>query len=562
MANIWKSDNLNHPNMIFVEGISQTEIYIYNKDYMNKGRVPYTKITEKEALQLISSYIYKIFNNQPPSRIGSIDFVRWVFNELALILTINRARLEENLPPGVACQSGYVCVNENSKYLDFIPYTHETFVTTTLKGDPPLFSFTEYSQNMIKISKTKDKKIIMVDHHDEWFQSEKNFENSEKLDPINAIKEYISKPHFTDFIKVITENDNIKMMSLRSILQRVILSPREGRNYQQCFWLYGDPGTTKSTWAEIAKMFAQGSVMELSKSNNQFTSFSLKDKKLLLISDVERIPKDMIESLRIILGRDQLYYEAKHENVYDFIEPYCQVIIISNKSPDQFPLIWERSELREKITSLKFSYPISQKFMISNLKNHLEQLAIPLLLWSLFTPRFFLKQQTRGKLLKSYMEKFGTNNKTNLHYFIEEMLCTSTEPSANIYITKDELRNKFEEWSSKNGTLSEISDKNKFLLYLPRNIMNILALEYKIMVEEKRPLINKTRILVISGVTLKQGDKDQLSLKRIELPQEECFDFGALDPLYEIKEIEGPSLYLEDFHNIQKQILQQRGHLE
>jgi len=221
---------------------------------------------------------------------------------------------------------------------------------------------------------------------------------SDALDPISAIKGYIQQPVFKNFVKVLTEEDEMKIMALRSLIQRVVMSPCEGRNYQQCFWLWGSPGTSKSTWAEIAKMFAQGSVMELSKNQNQFTAQSLKNKKLLLISDVERIPKDMIESLRTILGRDQLYYEVKHENVYEFIEPFCQVLIISNKSPDQFPLIWERSELREKITPLKFSYPIPQKLMISNLKDNLDKLAIAFFLWAMFTPRFFLAQQTRGRL--------------------------------------------------------------------------------------------------------------------------------------------------------------------
>jgi Family of unknown function (DUF5906) len=346
-------------------------------------------------------------------------------------------------------------------------------------------------------------------------------------------------------------------MSLRSIIQRVILSPREGRNYQQCFWLWGNAGTAKSTWAEIAKMFAQGSTMELSKSHNQFTSLSLKGKKLLLISDVERMPKDMIESLRTILGRDQLYYEVKHQNVFDFIEPFCQVIIISNKSPDQFPLIWERIELREKITPLKFSHPIPQRLMISNLKNYLDKMAFAFFLWAMFTPRFFLKQQTRGRLLKSYMEEKGAQNKTLLHFFIEENLYVS-ESQERIYVTKDELRNTFEEWAAENGSLSEINDKVKFLMYLPRNLMNLLISEYKINVEEKRIMVKRVRMLALSGVTLRPQSEEGLDYARVELPKEDSFDFGGLDPLTDVTEMEGPQLYFEDFHLIQQEILTAR----
>jgi len=156
------------------------------------------------------------------------------------------------------------------------------------------------------------------------------------------------------------------------------------------------------------------------------------------------------------------------------------------------------------------------------------------------------------------MERTASSSKTNLHYFIEEVLCVHDDRSKDLLITKDELRNRFEEWAVKNGILNEISDKTKFLLYLPRNIMNILASEYKIITEEKRPMINKTRILAISGITFRPDPFEGSGFKSIELPKEESFDFGDLDPLHEVSEMEVQSLQLEDFDSIQRQILNER----
>ena len=199
--------------------------------------------------------------------------------------------------------------------------------------------------------------------------------------------------------------------------------------------------------------------------------------------------------------------------------------------------------------------------MISNLKDYLNQLASSFFFWAMFTPRFFLKQQTRSRLLKHYMERAGNDYKSNLHHFIEEMLCIKKNEGKRIYVTKDELRNCFEQWAVKNGFFGDIPEKTKFLVYLPKNILSILVSDYRIQAEERRTMINKTRILTISGVTIRPENLEGTDLAPISLPKEHTFEFGEFNPFLDVSEIQGPDLLLEDFHGTQKRILEHRNQL-
>lgn len=78
--------------------------------------------------------------------------------------------------------------------------------------------------------------------------------------------------------------------------------------------------------------------------------------------------------------------------------------MVSNVSPHQCPIIWDKPELREKIIPLKFDYPIPQNLMFAGLRNELAKMAHFFFMWAVFCPRSFLVQQTRSKVIRSYQE--------------------------------------------------------------------------------------------------------------------------------------------------------------
>nr|YP_009310763.1 putative phage- or plasmid-associated DNA primase [Oedocladium carolinianum]YP_009310797.1 putative phage- or plasmid-associated DNA primase [Oedocladium carolinianum]AOT84347.1 putative phage- or plasmid-associated DNA primase [Oedocladium carolinianum]AOT84354.1 putative phage- or plasmid-associated DNA primase [Oedocladium carolinianum] len=369
---------------------------------------------------------------------------------------------------------------------------------------------------------------------------------NQDMEPIEYIKAYLNDKAFKLFVQVLTENNPIKAMALRSIIQRVIMSPAEGSNYQQCFWLWGAPGTSKSTWATIAKTMTQGSVMELSRSRNQFTAGeeSLVDAKLLLVSDVNKLTNDMIEILRVVLGRDQLYAERKHTNEYFTIRPYSQVLIISNKSPNDYPNIFTRPELRDKITTIEFKESIPQEFMISNIEEYIIKYSFSFFLWAMFTPRYFLEQQVRGKLLQKYMERCGLFNFTYLHHYIEERLLKPKKMNDSVYVAKSDLRNDFEQWITENSLQEEINDMKQTLKFLPNQLSETLSYDYKIDISQKRIRIKNGRIYAITGITLMVKDYNPDEFETIEKYKGKEFDFGEFDPVNSVEYIR--DLHIED----------------
>lgn len=124
---------------------------------------------------------------------------------------------------------------------------------------------------------------------DPWYTDIKRVNQQEISNPMLAVKNILENEAFKAFIEALTERDPIKVVCLRSIIQRILFSAQEGTEYQCGFWLYGKPGTSKSIWLEIAKLVSENSIMEIAHNNNQFTASTIEGKKLLILSDFEKI---------------------------------------------------------------------------------------------------------------------------------------------------------------------------------------------------------------------------------------------------------------------------------
>ena len=62
-------------------------------------------------------------------------------------------------------------------------------------------------------------------------------------------------------------------------------------------------------------------------------------------------------------------------------------------------------------------------------------------------------------------------------------------------------------------------------------------------------------MLTISGITLNPKSEEGVDYEKIELPQDEMFDFGGLNPFSDVTAMEGPELHVDNFHATQLEIL-------
>ncbi len=74
-----------------------------------------------------------------------------------------------------------------------------------------------------------------------------------------------------NFLRVIAGDDTYNMNALRYFMRNVLVSEIEGRAFQSALYLYGAPGTSKSTFAELLKVLVPSErVQEFNRNQNNF----------------------------------------------------------------------------------------------------------------------------------------------------------------------------------------------------------------------------------------------------------------------------------------------------
>lgn len=561
-AKLWMNSVLNPYQLIFVDDGEDSGYYLFTEKCVSK-EAPYHKLTDTQAIGCIKKFIYELFNNKPPSMVCDYEFAKATLQNIKLDITMTKSNYKDTLPPGLAFKNGYIGHFEEDCLLTFIPFGKRTFVTDVIPVNIEKYALKK--ESVITFLKTERKELTdSITMNIEPIKEDMKLESLNKpdfmqdYDPLDEIQATISKEDFQTLLKVLTEEDPIKAVALRSMLRRIITALRDGTNYQQGWWLYGPPSSGKTTFFNICRLIAQGSFVELSKSRNQFTALSLKDAKLITISDVSKLTTDMIELLRCILGRDSIYGEKKHENGTYNIRSCALVIISSNSDPNEYPQIMGVPEIRDKITTLKFNHMIPQEFMVGNMEKQLEKYMWHFFLWSMFTPSFFLEQQTRARLLRQYMENKGVVNRSYFHDYIEERLLQSCYVQQDIFLPISEIRTDFETWVADNSLLEDITDIAKTMKYLPAKLVEILNVDYQIRVEKIRPRVPGKRIYAIKGIKLYEKDYDKNNFKRIEIHRGKSFDFGNRDPYTTVEYLSQSSADNDKFMEIQQSILKDR----
>jgi hypothetical protein len=222
---------------------------------------------------------------------------------------------------------------------------------------------------------------------------------------------------------------------------------------------------------------AKNRVAEINNLSNQFTTYTLLGKHLVIITEVERLGEVLIEICRKLIGRDTINMEEKYKTAIQAI-PYCQLIITTNKKPDLFPNLYKRPEIRTKIVALEFNNAIPIDSMVSTLDEFLNQHIVEYFLWSVFTPRNWLDQQIRAGKMINYQIINNLLKPTEMQAYIQERLVVPNLKESGVYhersyVIKDELKADYEQWILENGEQSSLGANAKYSL--DRSASNLIT---------------------------------------------------------------------------------------
>lgn len=155
------------------------------------------------------------------------------------------------------------------------------------------------------------------------------------------------------------------------------------------------------------KLFVSASrVQEQSKIITPFTAGQLENCDLLILSDVQSISKDVVGLLKALLGRDPITLQEKFKQEITFINPNCQVIIVSNFPPTHFSEVGLDEGMMNRIIHVEYTDEdrIPQEFQLANLRSYLKDMASDILNWAAHAPTDLFQFHIRNQYYKVYAE--------------------------------------------------------------------------------------------------------------------------------------------------------------
>jgi hypothetical protein len=205
------------------------------------------------------------------------------------------------------------------------------------------------------------------------------------------------------FLLFFVNGNHFHLEMLRAGIRRA-LDPT--MDLQTGIWIYGPPGTGKSSIIDFLKSTLKDQTVELSCSKiNLFERGRINQKNLVVVSDGEAINGDTTRLLKMILGRDEIAFDRKYENVAcPYFKSNAIVFVTSNLSisnalvTSHDPALFDRFHLIE--------FPNIPEKPQASLRNFLVENTSALINWAFHTSKFSLECQIRvGKfVMSSYID--------------------------------------------------------------------------------------------------------------------------------------------------------------
>lgn len=333
--------------------------------YVYTASVPtYQRLSQSEVISLFLKWEINIFRNVP-AKLDSPKFALSVLTQLGIIEPVTiEAWNRTKLKLGLGFKNGFL---------------------ELVEGEPKP-RLVEYSASIVS-----GENIIPSDYT-HW---------------VTLNDEVMLQQTTLDFLKVLTNENQLRYNIIRGFLRRLLTTRKEGRHSQSALYIYGAGGTGKSLHVELFKQLVANreNIQEFSRDQNQFTSSQLASCELLIVSDLIKLTPDLVGVLKRILGRDSLTKEEKNKRGISVIEPSCQVVFVSNFAPDSFPLIAGDPAIMQKLIIIKMedSEVIPAALQVANLRDTLSMFIPDIINWAMTAPESLLRNSVRGEIYQSFL---------------------------------------------------------------------------------------------------------------------------------------------------------------
>lgn len=271
--------------LIFVgDSVRDSKIYAYTESIPT-----YKRLTQGEFMRTLGLILEQFFS-QIPEAFSNTAALDEISRYLASKSIISIAEFNQRVRMGVPFEDYFAELNPQNTQIQKVDYSADVFTEHIVQAryEPPVFN----STNIV-----------------------------------------LKRETFT-FLENLCASSQYKYNVLRGFCRLLLSAKEEGNFFQTCIWVSGPPGTMKSTWPNLLKILVPPSrVQEQSKIITPFTAGQLENCDLLILSDVQSISKDVVGLLKAFLGRDPITLQEKFKQEITFINPNCQVIIVSNFPP-------------------------------------------------------------------------------------------------------------------------------------------------------------------------------------------------------------------------------------
>lgn len=453
LEQIWAKAT-NHPMFCAAkvsEADSSLNYFRYNAGQKRSSKAPFTAISRDEVVAYVRQWLTNLFHSNCPGVFGTNTFLNTLVNQLtANSFTVNSSSFMLIYPSGIAAGNGYYFCDHVSPLLRYVPYGPEIIVLSILSTVPNILTvMPEDRKAILEAASTDVYPTLPADWHnpgslkleDRVRDSSISYEQY-ILDPDkkrqlemegDQISEYWETAPFLPYIYNLCNHDILTLLLFRSLCQRTIMSPTEGIDYQSAFWIWGPPGTGKSSWAILLSLLVGSHLItEMSMNSNNFSNSALVGKRLVVLSDVVEIPYKMYKDLKPLLGRDFERIEIKNEKRVLTVRLPNQLLITGNKNPTACGKIMLDPAVLDKICIILLNHTLDAVDMGGDLSRPVSDMVADIFPWAILMNREWLNEQTRARKVNNTRKNVSVLVRDVFQDFIEDHLVYSINTASPV----------------------------------------------------------------------------------------------------------------------------------
>lgn len=253
--------------------------------------------------------------------------------------------------------------------------------------------------------------------------------------------------NWKNYLLAISDSDPRSIFLIRSLLYCSIV--KDVRR-QIGFYLWGKKGTGKSMLLRLIKAVLENRCVTMTPKNleSNFNRVSIYGKHLIICHEILKMGQSLETNIKMLLGRDSMKAELKHENV-QFEEIFQGLLVLtSNHCPEN--IIGHSEPLLDRLIPIKFSKsaetnPLFSNFMFDLLSADLNGL----INWIRSFPTHTLPHFTRVSQLNVFL---GVKQPLLLRFVCENLVY-----SPNSSISLEAVRDLYQDFGEKENLKISIS---------------------------------------------------------------------------------------------------------